>query len=365
MVPWVLAGLLDHPGLVLSALRQRHPVVRDGRVLDRGVQAMLAVTRLAGSPRYPQVPADLVAMRARLRRSSRMAMPIRTDIGVSDQTIPGVGETPAIRVRVYRPANRVPEGGPPAPYLPPAVVYFHGGGWIKGDLDTHDATCRLTAANSGCVVVAVGYRLAPEHPFPAAVEDCVAAYAWVHQNAGPLGVEPGRVGVMGDSAGGSLAAAVARLASPPARSPVSDVPTPVAQCLVYPALDARLQTDSVYSLGHGFLLTRASLEIYRRLYLPDRSDWTDPRASPLLATDFAGLPPALVVTAGFDPLRDEGADYAAALEKGGVPVEYRCYDDQVHGFMGMGILRHSLAITTEVAEAMGQLMRQPPSTVGR
>jgi acetyl esterase len=241
-------------------------------------------------------------------------------------------------------------------------VYFHGGGWVTGGLDSHDASCRLLAAVSGCLVVAVDYRLAPEHPFPAAVDDALAAYAWVQRHADELGVDRHRVGVMGDSAGGNLAAVVALEMRTGRRVAAEDaVVPPVAQGLIYPALDARLETDSFHDLGDGYFLSHESMELFRRLYLPDPSDWTDWRASPLLAGDHRGVAPALLITAGFDPLRDDGINYAAVLRAAGVEVDYRCYDDQVHGFMGMGILRDSLALAVAVCDAMGQLVRRPAS----
>jgi acetyl esterase len=212
-------------------------------------------------------------------------------------------------------------------------------------------------------VVTLDYRLAPEHPFPAAVDDCLAAYAWVHRNSEELGIAAGRVGVMGDSAGGNLAAVVAQQSLGAAFSP-DDVPAPVAQGLIYPALDARLDTDSSRSFQDGFLLTGEVMEFFRNQYVPDRADWEDPRASPIVADDLTGSCPALVVTAGFDPLRDDGVNYAEALRKGGVDVEYRCYQDQIHGFLGAGILPDSLALATEICEAMGQMMRRPAGATG-
>jgi len=260
-----------------------------------------------------------------------------------------------VPVRVYR---RFGVGIGRPGHRPAAIAYFHGGGWVVGDLDSHDASCRLIAAVTGCVVVAVDYRLAPEHPFPAAVEDSVAAYAWIQRNHGILGTAPGVVGVMGDSAGGNLAAVVAQETRPGRRSAVDDVPPPVAQCLIYPALDARFVTESFRVMGDRFFLTREGMEAFRAHYVPDPADYGDVRASPALCEDLDGLAPAVVVTAGFDPLRDEGTAYAAALAGAGVAVEYRCYDDMVHGFFGMGVVPDCLALATEVCDAMGSLMRR-------
>jgi len=260
---------------------------------------------------------------------------------VSDLTLTAQGLP--VAVRLYRPAR-------PAPA--PVLMYFHGGGWVTGDLDTHDGSCRLLADVTRCVVVAVDYRLAPEHPFPAAVVDAVAAYEWVQRNAAELGVQTGRVGVMGDSAGGNLAAVVAQQT----HGAQNDVPEPVAQCLVYPALDAHLAQPSIDTFSEGFVLTRDDMVWFRGHYLPERESWDDVRASPLLAPDLAGLAPAAVFTAGFDPLRDEGRAYADALAGAGVPVQYRCYDDLVHGFFGMGVLPDGMAVATEICAAMGELV---------
>ena len=352
-----VAGLLSRPELVLGALGQKEPVEREGRVLNRGVQAMIGLaTRFdrGGDDR----PVDPVVMRRQMRTSSRLAMPVRTDVHAWGRTVPGPEGAPPVPVRLYRQfGSGLGLGGDDR--LLPAVVYYHGGGWVTGDLDTHDASCRMLAAAARCVVVAVDYRLAPEHPFPAAVDDALAAYAWVQRNAGALGVDPRQVGVMGDSAGGNLAAVVALEARAGGGPVADDVLPPVVQGLIYPALDARLDSESVRTLGEGFFLTLASMEHFRELYLPDASDWTTGRASPLLAEDHRGVAPALVVTAGFDPLRDDGSRYAEVLRTAGVEVEYRCYDDQVHGFLGMAILPDSLALATEVFESMGRLIRRP------
>jgi acetyl esterase len=212
----------------------------------------------------------------------------------------------------------------------PALVYFHGGGWTIGDLDTHDTLCRQLAAGAGCAVFSVDYRLAPESPFPAAVDDCFAATRWVMDNAASLGVDPNRVAVGGDSAGGNLAAVVALLARD------AGGPAIVHQLLIYPATDQRCGSASHERNAQGYLLTRDAIEFFRANYLPQRDQWSDWRASPLLAQSHAGLPPATVMTAGFDPLIDEGRAYADRLRASGVTVEYREYSDMVHGFVLFG-----------------------------
>ena len=343
----VLGAALARPELVLGAIGDRAPVERGGRVLNRGVQALLAVVALldrttnrgGGEP-------DPVDVRDLFDATARLVMPVRTDVHVTGRRIPGPDGAPDIPVRVYRRFGTAIGRGP----RPPAITYFHGGGWVVGNLDSHDASCRLLAAVTGCVVVAVDYRLAPEHPFPAAVDDCLAAYRWVHASHGELGTAEGVVGVMGDSAGGNLAAVVALAGRD------GTVRAPVAQGLVYPALDARLDSPSVAEFADGFFLSRTGMEAYRGHYLPDHRDWESWRASPLLADDKRGVAPALVVTAGFDPLRDEGAAYARDLGAADVEVAYRCYDDMVHGFFGMGVVPDCLALATEVCDAMGVLM---------
>lgn len=354
------AWLFSHPGLLLSVLGTPPRVAVDGRVLNRSIQAVLAlanrVEARSGTGPDGTVVYDPVVMRRQLTRMARLAMPIRTDVHVTGRVIPGPPGAPDIPVRVYR---QFGTGiGADAGSRPGAIVYFHGGGWVTGDLDSHDSPCRLLAAASGCIVVAIGYRLAPEDPFPAPVDDAIAAYGWVQRHSDELGHAPGQVGVMGDSAGGNLAAVVALETRPGAESAAADVPPPVAQCLVYPAVDARFDSDSIRALSDGFFLTSESMEFFRSTYLPDVEARQSAKASPLLAGDHRGLAPALVVTAGFDPLRDDGANYADALRRSGVEVEYRCYDDQVHGFMGMGFLPDSLALATEICDAMGRLMRR-------
>jgi acetyl esterase len=222
-------------------------------------------------------------------------------------------------LRLYRPA---------AGTLP-LLVYLHGGGWVIGDLETHDVVCRHLANASGCAVLSVDYRLAPEYRFPAAVDDCVAAVRWARREAAALGIDAACIGVGGDSAGGNLSAVVAIAER--------DAGTPLAfQLLIYPATDMRALAPSHTTNGQGYLLTADSIAYYRGHYIPDAAAWADWRASPLLAADLRGLPPALVLTAGFDPLRDEGRLYADALSEAGNRVQYVCFERQIHGFITMG-----------------------------
>ena len=235
-----------------------------------------------------------------------------------------------VALRAYRPL------GSAAQAVLPVLVYFHGGGWTIGDLDTHDVVCRELANGSGCAVVAVDYRLAPEHRFPAAFDDALAATRWVAEHAAELHVDAGRLAVGGDSAGGNLAAAVALAARDQADG---RGPLPIAyQLLIYPAVDMRRAHPSYESNGQGYILTKEAMRYYCDHYLGEGNvaALTDWRASPLLAASQAGLPPALVITAGFDPLRDEGRDYARALNADGVQANEVCFDQQIHGFITMG-----------------------------
>lgn len=249
--------------------------------------------------------------------------PVPPPIGsVRDLAAPG--PRGPIPLRLYRPA-----GVADASALP-LLVYFHGGGWVIGDLDTHDVACRTLAAGAGIAVLAVDYRLAPEHRFPAAVDDCIAAVRFARAEAAALGADATRIAVGGDSAGGNLAAVVC-LALRDAGEPL-----PAFQLLIYPATDMRAVAPSHTANGQGYMLTADSIAYYREHYMPDAAEWADWRASPLLAPDHAHLPPALVLTAGFDPLRDEGRQYADALSGAGVACQYICFERQIHGFVTMG-----------------------------
>jgi acetyl esterase len=230
-----------------------------------------------------------------------------------------------IPLRLYRPARRSDE-----PASAPVLVYFHGGGWTIGDLDTHDVLCRQLANGSRCAVVSVDYRMGPEHRFPAAVDDCLAATYWVSRQADALGLDAARLAVGGDSAGGNLAAVVAITARDAGDLPIS------WQLLIYPATDMRRGHASHTSNGRGYLLETETISYYHDNYIDDAAHDLDWRASPLLRGDLSELPPALVLTAGFDPLRDEGLEYADALAATGNDATYVCFERQIHGFITMG-----------------------------
>jgi acetyl esterase len=232
-----------------------------------------------------------------------------------------------LRLRLVRPATSTAVAATVG--LQPALVYFHGGGWTIGDLDTHDVLCRQLCAAAGVAVVSVDYRLGPEHRFPAAVDDCVAATRWLQREGASLGLDPARLAVGGDSAGGNLAAVVSLVLRD------AGDPAPAFQLLVYPATDMRAVAPSHTVNGQGYLLTTDSVAWYRGHYIAEAAQWSDWRASPLLAADLSRLPPALLLTAGFDPLRDEGRQYADALSAAGNRVQYVCFERQLHGFITM------------------------------
>jgi acetyl esterase len=237
---------------------------------------------------------------------------------VEDRTIRGHG--PDIPVRVYTPAG-------PGPF--PILAWFHGGGWVVGDLDSADGTARQLTVGANCVTVSVDYRLAPETKFPGASDDCYAATVWAAQHAAEINGDASRLAVGGDSAGGNLAAVVSLMARDRQR------PALAFQLLIYPVTDRNFATASYTNNAEGYLLSKASMEWYWDHYLSDPSEASNPYAAPLQATDLSGLPPALVVTAEYDPLCDEGEAYGARLKAAGIPTVCTRYDGMIHGFFGM------------------------------
>ena len=306
--------------------------------LDPQARAVIESAARAPGP----VPGSLgVAEARRLYRETRLRLappPVAVE-EARDFSFPGPAGD--IGARYYRPL-----GAKPGEALP-AVVYFHGGGWTCGDLDTHDSVCRGIAAHGRCAVVAVGYRMGPEHKFPAAVEDAVAAVQWVGKNAGSLAIDAARLAVAGESAGGNLAA-VAAIALRDSQ------PGLAMQVLVYPVTDQAADTDSLRRFAQGYSLTRELLRWYQRQYLRDERDRADWRASPLRAREHSRLPGAYVITAGFDPLLDEGLAYAERLEQAGVAVTYECFEGQIHGFLPMG---GAIAAAHHAHYRIGQMLR--------
>jgi acetyl esterase len=283
-------------------------------VLDPEIQPIVDLIEAAAGPPAHLVPVAQ-ARAAHDRETALMSGPGEPVAQVRELELPGPGG--AIRVRLFRPR---------ADGRLPLVAYLHGGGWVLGTLDAFDPLCRALANASGAQVASIDYRLAPEHPFPAAPEDARAAVRWLAAHAGELGADPTRLAIAGDSAGGNLAAVTAR------RLRDEGGPALRMQTLIYPVCDSALDTRSYHENGSGFGLSAASMRRYWELYL-DGADGRHPDASPLRAEDLSGLPPAYLVTVGRDVLRDEGEAYARALEAAGVPVRLRRYDGAVHGFI--------------------------------
>lgn len=311
----IVGSLAALPPRVQRLLAGRGPVRIDGQELAAEYQLVLRLVALSGHPGLAAMtPAQA---RAEILRSARVFAGSPPPVAVvEDRVLPGPAGP--IAARLYVPfadgARR------------PLVVHYHGGGWVIGDLDTHDTACRHLAREADAAVLAIDYRRAPEHRFPAAVDDALAAFRWAAANADALGFDPARVAVAGDSAGGNLAAVIAQLATR------DGGPRPAAQLLAYPVTDVSTKHASYRLFADGFLLTERDMDWFRGHYLPDDASARDPRASPLLAEDLRGLPPAVILTCGFDVLRDEGEAYARRLEDAGVPVVLRRYADLIHGF---------------------------------
>jgi acetyl esterase len=333
-----LRAAMGLPEGVQRALAGRR-VTHDGQTLAVDTQLMLRLERIVREPSTESLPLE----------AGRRLLVQHTEIAGGRHPIGAVRDLEAggCPARLYVPTDAASPGA--------LLVFFHGGGWVYGDLDSHDPPCRFLAENSGVRVLSVDYRLAPEHPFPAAFDDAVSAYRWVVENAADLEADATRLGVGGDSAGGNLAAVTAVEA---ARTGL-----PLAfQLLVYPVTDASRETASRRLFGSGFYLTGEFLDRSRDRYLPDPGLRGDARVSPLLGEVPAGLAPAYVATAGFDPLRDEGEAYARALADAGVDVQLRRFPDQIHGFLNvLGVGRSARAASVEVAARLAVGLRSRPS----
>jgi acetyl esterase len=293
----------------------------DGQTLASDIHALIS---LAARARHDSLAEGADPVEARVQRRAEAAVvaerPTIPMARIESVDIPGPAGT--IPARLYTDAS-------PADELQPLLVYYHGGGWVIGDLETHDSPCRFLAAHACVQVLAVDYRLAPEHPFPAATEDAFAAYAWASANAERLGADAARIAVGGDSAGGNLAAVVCLLARDEGTSP------PAMQLLIYPVTDTGRELPSRHTFREGFLLTRHDMAYYEDRYLPPGTGRSDPRVAVLQAADLTGLPPAYVATAGFDPLRDEGEAYALRMREAGVPVALNRHPSLVHTFINL------------------------------
>ncbi|KAA2262228.1 alpha/beta hydrolase [Solihabitans fulvus] len=311
------------------------PIRLDGQRLAPDAQLLLRLSALVSE----SLGAPTVAgARANLAKSAALiGGPPADRVRTRQLGIPGADDT--VPARLYEP-DELPAGSP-------LLIFYHGGGWAIGDLDTHDTLCRFLAVEAGVRVLSVDYRLAPEHPFPAATEDAFAAFEYAVREAEALGVDPARIALGGDSAGGNLAAVTAHQAAS------NGGPLPAFLLLFYPGVDASVRRPSRELFGAGFYLTDSDMDWFLDQYAPDPDTHTDPRLSVLLADDLTGLPPTYVATAGFDPLRDEGEAFAARLAEAGVPVALRRHRGMFHGFAN--VLGLSGAFREPVAEAVGAL----------
>ncbi|SNS95393.1 acetyl esterase [Noviherbaspirillum humi] len=307
-------------------------------MLDPDAKALLDFIASKNLPSYHTLP--VAEARAYYRDRRQFSQPDAPEVGAVDD-LPIDGPGGRLMLRRYRPLGSAPDAALPL------LVYYHGGGHTIGDLETHDTLCRQLCNQSGWSVLAVDYRLGPEHRFPAAVEDSWAALQWAQANAATLGIDPDRIAVGGDSAGGNLAAVMALMARD------AGAPKLVFQLLVYPATDLHYATPSHAANGQGYLLTRDVIDYFTRAYVGPEADLDDWRLSPALASDFHNLPPALVLTAGYDPLHDEGRDYADKLHTAGNRVEYVDYPGQIHGFLPMGrVIRQANEAVAVCARAL-------------
>ncbi len=291
----------------------------EGQTLASDIHALVQIAKLARGEGLSEGAAVEEARVERRREAEVVGGQVPIPMARVEQVeIPGPGGT--MGGRLYVPTEPAPSA---------LLVYYHGGGWVIGDLETHDRPCRFLAHHAGVQVLAVDYRLAPEHPFPAAPEDAFAAYRWASANAARFGVEPARIGVGGDSAGANLAAVACLLARDEGAS------QPAMQLLIYPVTDCTQELPSRRTFREGFLLTRRDMDWFEDAYLPPGANRGDPRVSPLQADDLGGLPPAYLATAGFDPLRDEGEAYALKMREAGVRVALRRHPGLVHTYANL------------------------------
>jgi acetyl esterase len=337
-VPLPVQGLALHAVFALPQPLRRliagPPIRRDGLELALDAQLLLRMLALTDAN---LAHGTAVEARAHLEQSKRLvAGPPLTGVRTRDLDIPTDGDP--LPARLYEPVN-LPAGSP-------LLIYFHGGGWVIGSIETHDSTCRYLARNAQVRVLSVDYRLAPEHPFPAAADDAFTAFRFAARDAEALGVDPSAIAVGGDSAGGNLAASVCLQA-------LNKGPRPVFQLLFYPTTDATSRRRSRDLFADGFFLTDDDMTWFLDHYCPDVDTRSDPKLSVLLADDLRGLPPAYVATAGFDPQRDEGNAYADRLREAGVPVVKRQHDDLIHGFVSF--LNLGTRFREAVSEAAGAL----------
>lgn len=333
---------LTRPSLLRAAAGPPRSV--DGPALDPQVQALIRLGDLLREPMLHQLPVR-DSRRSMRSQTSIVDLPRAAGVDVHESPL-RIASGATLRIRVYRPHD--------LPRPAPALVYFHGGGFVVGDLASHDGVCSWMAHHARAAVIAVDYRLAPEHPYPAAIEDGFGAWQAIVARRDDLGL--GAIGVGGDSAGGCLAAVCCQQAR------ALGLPQPALQLLIYPVTDVTSQLPSRRLFARGFYLEKDSIDWFTRHYLPDPSTHREPRASPLLADDVADLAPAVVLTAGFDALRDEGQRYADRLREAGVPVTYECAATLPHGFWSMGgVVDEARRWVTRISELTGERLRAAPS----
>jgi acetyl esterase len=331
----VLRVVFGLPSAVRRALAGR-PITVDGPALNPDLQLLLRLMKIADEGMLAKTTPEL--SRAQMEIGSRLAAgrPIG-GIATRQLTIPA--DHGGIGARLYTPDGLDDGSG--------LLVFYHGGGWVVGSLDSHDAVCRYLAVTSAVRVLSIDYRLAPEHPFPAGVSDAATAFRWAREHAFDLGADPAAIALGGDSAGGNLAAVTAQQAVAAGET------APAFLLLFYPGVDASVRRRSRELFGEGFYLTDESMDWFLDHYLSNPEEKTDPRVSPLLAADLSGMPATYLVTAGFDPLRDEGEAFAARLAEAGVSVVLKRQDDLIHGFISMLAIGHHCR--EALAEAAGAL----------
>jgi acetyl esterase len=336
------------PGLQIL-LSGKARVERDGLRLHHELQLLLSLRERLGATAMSSFTPE--HGRRRVRREALMHAGEPVEVGEVKDLVLDTPHGP-LKARHYAPAK----GAGPRPLL----VFLHGGGFVLCDLDTHDSTCRLLCRHAEVHLLSIDYRLAPEHPFPAALDDARAAFAWACANAEALGADPTRVAIGGDSAGGNLSASVSQLCVR------EGARAPALQFLLYPAVDRTVEWPSMGRFSEGFFLTKVDIDWFTAQYSGGQVDFSDPRFSPLVARELAHLPPALVITAGFDPLRDEGEAYVAALQKAGTPAKLRRFEGMVHGFANMaGVSRACRDAVVEIASMLRQRLDEVPSEAAR
>lgn len=310
--------LFKLPPSILIRWSGKKQIEKGYRKLDPGFQYLMKIMENIGAKLDTSKPAAELRKEFEERRGL-LLLSLPSGVKITDHVVKSNGAE--IKVREYSPES--------IGSIYPAVVYFHGGGWVFGSIETHEAFTGFLAKELKAKVFSVDYRLAPEHPYPIPLADCEAAFNWVKENSSDLGINPNRVSVGGDSAGGNLAASLC------IKRKQEELSMPKAQLLIYPVTDLTLKHPSIDEMAEGFFLTKDSMEYFRDNYLEDKELVKDPLVSPLFAEDLSGHPPAVVVTAGFDPLRDEGDRYAQALRQANVEIYHRTHDSYIHGFVNM------------------------------